>query len=164
MRPEKRLEMLKERLGVDKVPIDIVGTDLGGWGVANVCRRILTNEIEETLLQRNGFRRVPFVFQQLFNFHYADGAKMLTFGGIFFREDQRNIFERCEFNQMEFVKTAFDAYSIDPPNLTFREIHFIDRRLPNRVGVLSLDGLPADDVKKYAKLYRYFPTFTETEI
>lgn len=164
MRPEKRLESLKERVGTDKVPIDIAGSNLGGWGTAEIYRRIILNEIQETLSQRNGFRRFPIVFEQLFNFHYADGAKMLTLGGIVFREDQRELFLKCEFHQLDFIRPDKDDYSIDPPNLTFREIHFIDRHLPNRINTVSLDGLPIDDIRKYSKLYRYFPTFSETEI
>jgi len=164
LRPDKRLDLLKERVGEEKVPIDIVGRNLSDWGTAEIYRRIILNEIKETLLQRNGSRKNPIVFEQLFNFHYADGVKMLTIGGIFFRDDQREVFEKCAFDQMDFVRFDKDPYSIEPPNLTFREIHYIDRYLPNRIGMLSLDGLPKADVDKYAKLYRYFPTFSETEI
>lgn len=164
LRPDKRLDLLKERVGEEKVPIDIVGTNLGDWGTAETYRRIISNEIKETLLQRNGARKNPIVFEQLFNFHYADGAKMLTIGGIVFRDDQRDVFEKCAFAQMDFVRFDKTVYPIEPPNLTFREIHYIDRYLPSRISMLSLGGLPKDDIKKYSQLYRYFPTFSETEI
>lgn len=164
LRPNKRLELLKQRVGDEKVPIDIVGADLSSWGTAKIYRRIILNEINETLLQRNGARKNKINFEQFFNFHYADGAKMLTVGGVLFRDDQKEVLEKCSFDQFEFVSTNADAYFIDPPNLTFREIHHIDRYLPNRIGMLNLEGLPHGDVKKYSEIYRYFPTFTETEI
>ncbi|MCC6501030.1 MAG: hypothetical protein IT313_12260 [Anaerolineales bacterium] len=164
LRPEKRLELLKQRVGEEKVPIDVVGANLSDWGTAEVSRRIILNEIEETLLQRNGSRKSPLVFKQLINFHYADGARMLTVGGVIFRDEQMDMFDMCAFDQIEFVRLDKKPYEIEPPNLTFREIHYIDRYLPNRISMLGLDGLPKDDVEKYAKLYRYFPTFSETEI
>lgn len=164
LRPDKRLELLKKRVGDEKVPIDVTGSELSDWGVAKVYRRIILNEIQETLLQRNGPRRIRINFEQLFNFHYADGAKMLTVGGIFYRDDQKETLEECSFSQLDFVRAGEDAYLIDPPNLTFREIHHIDRYLPNRIGMLNLEGLPQEDIKKYSEIYRYFPTFSETEI
>ncbi len=163
-RPRYRLEQLRDRVGEDKVPLDVSGVDLSGWGTAKIYKRIILNEIGETLSQRNISRKNPLVFEQLFNFHYADGAKMLTVGGILFRENQRDIFKKCAFDQVDFARFDDQACEIEPPNLTFREIHYIDRYLPNRVGMLNLDGLPKDDVKKYSKIYRYFPTFSETEI
>lgn len=164
LRPSKRLESLKKHVGDDKVPIDIVGKDLSDWGTAKISRRIILNEIQDTLSQRNGPRKNRVNFECLFNFHYADGAKMLTLGGVLYRDDQKKLLENCSFGQLDFVRNDDDAYLIDPPNLTFRETHLINRYLPNRISKLSLGGLPQDDIKKYSKIYRYFPAFTEAEI
>ena len=67
------------------MPAEIAGKDLVKWGLAKVCRRIINNRISETLFNRNGAASQPnkIHFFQLFNFHYADSARMLTVGGLF---------------------------------------------------------------------------------
>lgn len=86
-----RVESLKERIGELKVPEGLTKARLAGWGTANVYRQIITNEILTTLNSRNGGRRkgTQFLYKQFFNFHYADTAKMLTVGGLFYDEGQK---------------------------------------------------------------------------
>lgn len=164
-RPSKRLQLLKQRVGEDKIPTDINdGSKLSGWGLAAACRRIMLNEIFETLSERNGSRENKLIFDQLFNFHYADGAKMLTIGGIIYEEGQEHIVEQCAFKHLNFARSDENAYEIDPPNLSFREIRHIDTFLPNRIEEISSHGVPQEDIKKYTEIYRYFPTFSEAEI
>ena len=40
-----RLNLLKQRVGRDKVPVDVNGKDLRVWGKSKVCCRIINNEI-----------------------------------------------------------------------------------------------------------------------
>jgi hypothetical protein len=90
---EYRLEQLKNRVGEEKVPLTITGKDLRGWDNAKIFSRIILNEIQETLNDRNGglHPSSKLHFRQLFNFHYSDGAKMLTVGGLLFEEGQKFI-------------------------------------------------------------------------
>lgn len=164
-RPLRRLQLLKERVGEDKTPNDITnGGQLSGWGLAATCRRIMLNEIFETLSKRNGSRENKLIFQQLFNFQYADGAKMLTIGGIIYEEGQEHIVEQCAFRHLDFTSNDEKPYVIDPPNLSFREIRHLDTYLPNRVAEIKAHGVPQEDIAKYTKYYRHFPTFSEAEI
>ena len=43
--------------------------------------------------------------------------------------------------------------------------HFLDSRLPATPSrIKDAGGLPASEVLKYRKIYRYFPSFSEVEI
>jgi hypothetical protein len=76
--PAKGLDQLTDAVGIDRVPPGIVARDLTSWGLADVSRRIVTNEIRDTLYQRNGGRRggESLRFRQLFHFRYADTARL----------------------------------------------------------------------------------------
>jgi hypothetical protein len=164
---EHRLQQLEDRVGREKIPADISGKDLQAWGVAGVCRRIVENEILETLVERNGGldRGSEICYAQLFNFNYADGAKMLTVGGLLYDEGQSPMFARCEFENLSFVRMADEPYLIQIPSLTYREIRYLDTQLPtDDCAKLDAPAVPPSHVEMYARVYRYFPTFTEAEL
>lgn len=161
-----RLAELRKRAGETKVPIDISKKDLAGWGTAKVYHRIITNEITEIVDIRN--KGLTFeerlAFKQLFNFHYQDGARILTVGGLLFAQKEAELAAKCAFEQLGFIRESTTDCLIEVPCLTYRELRYLDRQLPNDVNVTHLDWLPDDDVQKYAQVYRYFPLFAETEL
>lgn len=159
------LENLKRAVGSDKVPPGINNKALSGWRMAEVCRTIVQNEIEEALKERNGGlpKGSKFRYQQLFNFHYADGAKMLTVGGILYDEGQESVVSRCGFEKLDFYRPNEESYTIDPPLLTFKEIRALDKVIPLQGDACDIPVLP-EDIRKYEEIYRYFPHFTEAEI
>lgn len=162
-----RLEQFKEEVGRDRVPADVEPSNLDGWGVAELSHRIVSNEIEECLNDVNGTRPAgaKFKYKQLFNFRYADGARMMTVGGLLYDEGQQHLAAQANFDQLNFVKSDQEPYYIEVPKLTFREIRFLDSHLPStNLSKVKLPGVPASDIKRYAALYRYFPTFAETDI
>lgn len=160
------LERLIENVGKNKVPINIKSSDLDGWGLANVNRQIIDNEIAELLRKRNAARAKPnYIYQQLFNFHYQDGAQMLTVGGIIFQETMRSQYQSCEFNKLDFVKVGEGAYKIEIPQLTFRELRHLNAQLPaTDVKKIEAKGIPESDLRKYMGIYRFFPSFAETDV
>jgi hypothetical protein len=177
-----RCENLKQAVGADRFPATIeevpqqggapvtrpiTDADLAGWRRAGVLWRIIRNEIEEVLTKRNGGKLHwhQMAFQQLFHFHYADGAKMLTVGGVLFDRGQEAIVARCAFNTLSFVRDGRDAYKIEAPLLTYRELRHLDSQLPvNDSTGLQAPGVPATELKRYAATYRWFPTFAESEL
>lgn len=165
---EHRLEQLKERVGAEKIPSDVSGKKLIGWEEAEVHRRIIENEIFQTLSERNGGRDPGnrMKYKQLFNFHYADGPKMLTTGGLLYDEGHENTVNGCGFEQLEFVSLAGNApYLIEVPSLTYREIQHLDSQLPVADHKsLEAKSIPQKDLERYARVYRHFPTFTEAEM
>ncbi|MGX2028899.1 O-methyltransferase [Methylocaldum gracile] len=160
------VEKLKTAVGKEKVPREIANSDLAGWKAGETFRKIINNQIDEVLNSRNGGRPRGsyYKYQQLFNFQYQDGAKMATFGGILLDEAQSAIFNKCGFDQLEYYRPNSEGYRIDIPNLTFREIRFLDAPLPLDKELYRITPIPESDIEKYRRVYRYFPTFTEAEL
>ncbi len=100
---EKDLDKLKDRIGEAYIPNDIDGKQLRGWGTAKIYRRIINNRVTEVLNERNGLRPMgnQLLYKQIFNFHYADGAKMLTVGGIIYDEGQKAHLSKSAFEQLQ---------------------------------------------------------------
>ena len=163
-----RLDLLVNQVGMDRVPAGIEGKNLASWKKANVYRTIIGNEIVQALDTRNGGRTAgtEMQFKQLFNFHYADGAKMLTVGGLLYDQGQSSIADKCAFENLPFVRTGEESYEIVVPNLTYRELRHLDTMLPVvDEGVLQTPlPIPQEQLQMYARVYRYFPTFAEAEL
>ena len=175
-----RRESLESRVGEENIPLPLkskndsdFNDELAGWGTARVCREIINNKIDDVLRERNfGFSpENKMKYKQIFNFQYADGAKMLTVGGVLYDEGLSPQIASCQFERLEFVRTQEQAYRIDVPSLTYREIRFLDKFLPissdaNLENLLTDKDcyIPPSDVKHYENLYRYFPNFAETDV
>ena len=163
---KERLNHLKQKVGKPKVPPTIEGTDLAKWGTANACREIINNEILQTLGNRNApiHKSSRLRYHQLFNFHYADGAKMLSVGGIFLNPSDQSKLSPDHFSDLHFVREDEEAYHIEVPKLTYRELHHLDSQLPtDDYKQLKAQAIPERDLKRYAEIYRYFPNFAEVE-
>ncbi|NVM20275.1 MAG: hypothetical protein HWN68_00660 [Desulfobacterales bacterium] len=162
-----RFQKLRDAVGHKKIPEGTREKDLLKWGTAKVFRAIIYNEIMQILNGRNGVRSQgnKLCYRQLFNFNYSDGAKMLTTGGIIYDEGQRPLFDRCSFRDLLYIREEDEAYHIEIPNLTFKEIRYLDEQLPRKQGqTLTISGVRQADINKYEKVYRYFPAFTEANL
>lgn len=162
----KRLNDLKSRLGKDRVPNTIEGSTLAKWGMASAYQQIIHNEIAATLSNRNGALSAEgrVAYQQLFNFRYADGVRMVTVGGIFLNAADRRALTAKHFKDLEFIRTDQTDYMIETPLLTLREIRYLDERLPRSApDVTHPSWIPETERRKYGRLYRYFPSFSEVE-
>lgn len=160
------LRQLTDRVGRESVPADLTDQELTGWNLSAASRRILNNKIQEILAARNGPRApgAKLCFRQLFNFEYADEAKMLTFGGIFFEDGQRAVLASCSFDLLPFIKDGVDSYRIEVPKLTYKEIHYLQCQLPGNGRPIERHGVPSEEVDRFREVYRYFPVFTPTEV
>jgi hypothetical protein len=166
-----RLPQLTQRVGEARIPHGVAEKELDGWGTAAISRRIVTNEILETLRERNG--TIPeanqIVYKQLFYFRYADSAKMVTVGGLLHRRSQAPMVAKCDFDALSFVRTNIrpkcPPYAIEVPTLTYREIRHLNKQLPRAKRTrLTSPKVPTKDLKRYERIYRHFPHFAETEI
>jgi len=164
---KRRLDTLREQVGANKVPREVSGTDLAGWGTAGVYRRIIDNQISETLQTRNATRDAgtKMRYKQLFYFHYADTAKMMTVGGLLYDEGESNRVDYCSYRDLDFVREGDEPYHIEVPSLTYREIRHLDKQLPiDDSAHLQAAAIPQEDLERYKQVYRYFPTFAETDV
>ena len=167
-----RLRSLENQIGKAKIPVGVEGKDLSPKKLPSILRTIIIDQIEEALLNRNGAVATPdrIRFQQIFNFLYEDGAPMITIGGLLLNENQQTAYSAADFTSLDFCRTASEVYKIDVPSLTTKEIVHLDSVLHDTFdfesGTLIAPGdpnsfIPDEDVIKYAKIYRYYPTFAE---
>ena len=162
-----RLERFKERVGGNKMPPNLKGKNLEGSEMATTCGKVILNEIEQKLRNRNGLRlpEHKVEYNPLFNFCYQDGAKVLTVGGIFYEAHDEEKLQQCKFENLEFVKSDETFYKIEVPNLTHRERLYLDKILPHGSSDDGKQiGLTDKDINNYKRLYRYFTTFAEIEL
>ena len=125
----KRLKTLVERIESSKIPSGITEDTLEEWGTAATYFRIINNQIQESLARRNLILKPEkrLNYSQIFHFYYADGAKMLTVGGVLYAEDERQKFVACDFaNQLEFVRTDTEPYRLFVPGLTIQNAQSVD--------------------------------------
>lgn len=166
--PAQRMKLLRGLVGEEKIPRGTKGTCLAGWGMGRVCCEIIHNEIRQALSDRNAPQphNKQLAYHQLFNFHYADNAKMLTVGGYFVDAHDGARLPPDHFQDLDFVRGGQQPYLIEVPILTWREATHLNERLPRSApaGVPYPKWLPECARQRYAKVYRHFPTYLEAEI
>ena len=147
----ERLTNLRGKLG-DLVADVLEEKDMAGWGPARVQRGILQSAAYAAGRQGHG---LP--FRQLFNFEYADDAKMLTWGGIVTSTALDRTIDSCRFDDLTFIRTGNDAFEINVPVLTEREILYLEAELVgSSTGMLpKIKGVGAGDIKAFAEVYRW---------
>lgn len=160
------LDRLKTQIGEENVPRDVGANSLSGWDRADIFRRIITNKIEEILSQRNGSMpdNAKLCYRQLFNFHYSDGALMLTVGGIIYGSGQKHLLDKCAFTNLRFCKDGSEPYKINIPKLTFKEIRHLESLMPISEESYKTINIPQSEIIQYCEVYRYFPIFAESEV
>lgn len=172
-----RTRELEERVGAKRLPRRIPddegqlrplrGADLAGWGTARACREIIHAEILETLSDRNAAksRKSHLSYQQLFNFHYADNAKMLTVGGCILNAVDAAKLPMANFADLDYICPGPTPFLIEVPVLTWREANWLNKQLPRSAPeVPKPTWLPEDERRRYGRVYRYFPTYLEAEV
>lgn len=149
-----RRTQLVEDVGEERIPNGVDDAALAKWGLAGVQRRILLAAIEGALKARGDGA----VFEQIFNFRYADGAQMLTVGGVLVTAGVRQAFEAAKFEQVEHVSRDASPVLISAPALTAKEAIHLNRQLPLADGeTLDCPGLESDDKDGYERFYRWYP-------
>jgi hypothetical protein len=164
--PKQRMQKLISRVGAEKIPFDAKPSDLAGWGTGKIYRQIIQNEIADALNTRNGTlkKSARLIYEQCFNFRYADQSRMITVGGLIVDVKDKAKLSLKHFKDLEFLCPGEEAYHIEAPVLTSREVRYLNERLPrSHPQVRYPNWLPEADRKKYGKIYRYFPAFSEVE-
>lgn len=149
----RRTQLVRD-VGEERIPNGVEDGTLGKWGLAAVQRRILVETINGALAARGEGA----VFEQLFNFRYADGAQMLTVGGMVVTPGIRQIFEAAQFDRLDQVSRDAGSILISAPALTTKEALHLNRQLPLPAGeMLECPGLYAEDKEGYERFYRWYP-------
>lgn len=146
----ERLGILKVNLG-DLVADELENDDMTGWGPAKVERTLLQDAAYTAGRNAHG---LP--FRQLFNFQYADDAKMLTWGGIVTSSSLERTIDNCRFEDLNFICTGDEAFEIKVPFLTEREIAYLESEFVGVAGARpSIKGVDASDIEAFARIYRW---------
>jgi hypothetical protein len=170
---EYRLQALHAQVTRQRVPARLTGKELSMSGLPPVIKEIIENEIYSALNNRNGGlpNDQKLRFEQLFNIRYNDGASMLTFGGVFLNDSLAESFNVANFFELPFCTQNSSVYQLKMPNLTNKEVAFLDSQLHemydfNRSSLVKnrpeVKIIPESDINKYAQIYRFYPTFTES--
>jgi hypothetical protein len=138
----------------------------GKWATASTYRQIIHDEIGVTLRNRSGVlpRGEKINCQQIFNFEYMDSKRMLTYGGVLYRNDDGNKLMKCRFDTCHCYKSKEEPYRIDVPILTLREMRKLGAQLPKDHTKIDRGSVPETEVLKYVPIYRYYPSFVEAEL
>jgi hypothetical protein len=101
-------------------------------------------------------------FLQMFNYRYADGAQMLTFGGVLATPDRARAIAQANVLSADCICTEGDPIQISVPPLTRREKLWLDQHLE----VTSVDGVAFEieqaKLDSYRRFARHYPTYHES--
>lgn len=167
----RRIPWLDRQLD-EQLPPDITaGEQLGGWKLAELSHRMFTGAIDQALVDRNLALEPDqqLRYRQLLRFHYADGARMLTTGGIFHTDAQASLVAEAFDGLTQIRGSADEALSLEVPVLTAREVRHLFGQLPatgparrrSPVSGVSSPGVPEVDAARFADIYRYYPLYAD---
>ncbi len=159
-----REDKLQANIPKEKIPPDLEPINLTGKKLADLYNRIINNQLKQSVSNANSARSEyqKLNYKQIFDFRYADGARMLTVGWLLFEQSYCNLVEQCKFNNNFNITELNKPYEIKVPNLTLKETQYLDSLMPTHDcnGVERI-CIPLKDIKLYAELYKYFPSFVE---
>lgn len=170
---EFRLNQLISRIGKERLPNELMTLNMNTKNLSIATYEMIKRQIATSLLNRNGKNKDTVYFNQVFNFSYKDNATILTVGGIVFNKAQRVAVKKMAFKKLPFFSETNESYKIQSPNLTFREIKALDKELPDSLEFVNgkfqnekIEKIPLipTDIRNYAKVYRYYPNYTEVNI
>lgn len=165
---EKRVEQFKENLEGSLTRINISEEDLTLKNSHKILQEMIDKKIRNTIKLRNSTLKEShkLVYKQLFNFLYKDGADMMTIGGIIYSQEDESKYEAANFEELEFIKQDVENYEIKIPKLTYREMINLDHPIQTGEELATTQAIymKEEEVELYKKLYRYLPSFSNTEI
>lgn len=166
--PEKRVV---EMIGDERFPNQYRDKEMTPKTYLSLLHHCIMNEITAAVQKRNGMEDERVVFHQAVNFLYLDGIRMLTLGGFLFREDEvdEHLDKMCTRN-LPYYKNDSEPFKIQCPVLSLKEIQTLNSHLPcivhddGKIDDEFLNKFPLNnsDIRKYAALYRYYPSYVET--
>jgi len=147
---QARLKQLPVALE-DLVPSGLTERDVQGWGVADIQREVLQSQANSVAREaHNGG------FRQLFNFQYADDARMLTWGGVVVAPNVERSVDACRFEDLRFVRTGERPLLLKIPDFTDREWQHFERAVGGATDMPPLiAGIKRQEVREFAEIYRW---------
>lgn len=162
--PECRVADLKERFG-EFLPT-LTGREINNETSSNLFYEILDDAIQKAISERNVAEEKNLTAHTIFFIKYRDGAPMITIG--YYLADEESWSKLCQSKVSEFpwFTTNNTPQTVDVPCFTKAEIREINRLLPGTSPSEIHDSLPylkLSDIEKYAKIYKYYPNFLDSQ-
>jgi len=150
-----KLTTLLGNVGDERMPLGLDEKSMDGrWGFARAQRRVLVDALSQLVAARvdgAGLR-------QLFNFCYADTAKMQTLGWLVTSAALTQAASSCRFEQLDFIRDGEMPLELKVPVLTRRELQYLNQKFPPR-RKLTQKWLDPELVRQYQEVYRYYPDY-----
>lgn len=162
--PECRVADLKDRFG-DFLPV-LDGREINNENSSNLFYKILDGAIQKAISERNIAEEKSLTAHTIFFIKYRDGAPMITIGYYFADEESWKKLCKSKVSEFPWFTTDEVAKTIDVPCFTKAEIREINRLLPGTPSTKIHDLLPylsLSDIEKYAKIYKYYPNFLDSQ-
>jgi Putative O-methyltransferase len=141
----------------DLIGRDVTVPDLDKNVIPGVFWEAITGRIRETLLNRRGVE-----YSQIFNYLYADGAPMITVGGVIGGPEHMQRLQDKNFYNEPHVTNGAEPIVVSVPPLTMREKHWLDSRIDDNLTVDKLAfELEQEFFENYRRYYKEYPTFVE---
>ena len=137
-------------------------------GIPLIIQELINNLILKVLEKRNrsdSSRNVQYM--QLLFLKYKDGAPMLTIGGIRVDDELKDrIINSNILQKLIYCSRDNECFNIEVPKLTYKEIQLVLREIPitdkeYEENKERFHGIGLDEIRKFEKIYRYYPYYTE---
>ena len=168
---EKDLHSLEERRERLQPVMDNVSKEIKEYtnnGIPLIIQELINNLILKVLEKRNrsdSSRNVQYM--QLLFLKYKDGAPMLTIGGILVDDELKDrIINSNILQKLIYCSRDNECFNIEVPKLTYKEIQLVLREIPitdkeYEENKERFHGIGLDEIRKFEKIYRYYPYYTE---
>lgn len=129
---------------------------------------LVKNTVQAAISDKNNYNELgmaSFVEKQVLNCQYADGTMMYTYAMIISDSSDDTDLETYPtniFTKYDWYTPQEEIFIIDMPVLSNKEISMINRFLPtidDKEIILNLPYIPATEIKKYLKIYKYYPNY-----
>ena len=84
---------------------------------------------------------------------------MMTFGGII--EEEEFDIKKLNLNDFDFIKNEEEPYRIKIPNITLKEVEFVNSNINDKEYILKSKILTEEDFDKYKNTYKYLPYYMD---
>ncbi len=138
----------------------VVRSDLSQNELPRVLVRAIEGKVKEVFSRRSGMD-----FLRLFNFKYADGAQMLTYGGIVCNLSLRTELSKVDWTSWDGVETGREPRSLTVPPLTHKEKQWLDSHMKKKDRKVSRHmpfELKDSARDAYLRYYRHYPTYADS--
>lgn len=169
MSPDERINKISERIDNDELLALISKKDVARTNIIQTIHEWFHVIVEAKLSERNQIEleeNKKMNCKQIAFFEYADSkATMLTLGWILYSNEDKEKFEKCSFEDLEFHNDTNIPYNISIPNFTYKEIALLNQNMPNVVyPIQGAEFISEEDIECFKKVYKYYPTMFETSI